>query len=239
VNYRVFDTSEKRVIFTGSIDMRGPSVLRSAARYIAKVIEDALNNRIGSLKLSILPAGADIIIDGMPAGKTDKGSLVLTMEKGNYAIDVKYPGYKTHSQEITIAPRKVTEITVRLEKISEKLFADAMGFEAMGKFADAVKKYDEFIREIGDTPEANVALYRKGHLLLLNLKDYEKARETFTALLDRYPDAMMRAEGYLGLVLTYKEMGNIEQAKSTLKFLLDHYADTPAADTARPLSKKM
>lgn len=239
VNYRLFDTSEKRVIFTGSVDLGGPSVLRSAARYIAKVMEDALNNRIGSLKIVTLPAGADIIIDEMPVGKTEKGTLLLTLEKGNYTVDVKYQGYKTHRQEIAIAPRKVTELSIRLEKISEKLIADAMGLEASGKYAEAIAKYDEFIREVGDTPEANVALYRKGHLLLLSAKDYEKARETFMQLLDRYPDAMIRAEGYYGLVLTYKEMGNAEMAKSTLKFLLDHYPETPAADSARPLAKKL
>lgn len=239
VNYRVFDTTEKRVIFTGSVDLGRPSLLRSAARYIAKVMEDALNNRIGSLKIFTFPSGADIIINEMPVGKTERGSLVLTMEKGSYTVDIKYPGYKTHCQSITIAPRKVTELSIRLDKISEKLIAEAMSLEAMGKYNDAVKKYDEFIKEIGDTPEANVALYRKGHLLLLSVKDYEKARETFMQLLERYPDAMTRAEGYYGLVLTYKEMGNVEMAKSTLNFLLNHYPETPAADTARPLSNKL
>ncbi len=238
-NYRIFDTSEKRVIFTGSVDISGPSVLRSAARYIAKVMEDALNNRIGSLKIVTNPPGADIILDEMPAGKTEKGTLVLTLEKGDYTLDVKYPGYKTYTQKISIVPRKVTELSIRLEKISEKMMAEAMNLEAIGRYSDAVKKYDEFIKEIGDTPEANVALYRKGHLLLLSKKDYEKARETFMQLLDRYPDAMTRAEGYYGLVLTYKEMGNAEMAKSTLKFLLDHYGETPAADTARPLLNKL
>ncbi len=239
VNYRLFDTSEKRVVFTGSVDMHNSSALRSVARYISKIIEDALNNRIGSLKIATIPSPADIIIDGLSAGKTEKGSMLLTLEKGTYSIGVKLPGYKTHSEAVTIVPRKVTELTIRLEKISEKLFAEAMGLEAMNKFAEAVQKYDEFIKEIGDTPEANVALYRKGHILLINLKEYEKARETFSQLLERYPDAMMRAEGYYGLILTYKEMGNKEMAKSTLKFLLDHYPEAPVADTAKQLVQKL
>ncbi len=239
INYRLFGTAERRAIFMGNVEITGPGALRPVAGHVSKLIEDALNNRIGSLKIRTLPAGAEVRIDGAPAGAADKGDILVALEKGKHEVAAKLSGYKAFSAEVDISPRKVAEMTIRLERISDRLLRDAMILESRGKYAEAVIKYDEFIHEIGDTPEAYAAMYRKGHVILLHVKDYNSALEAFNALVGRYPDAITRAEGYFGIAMTYRAMGNIPMAKSTAKYILDYYPESYSAEAAREMLTKM
>jgi hypothetical protein len=48
----------------GSKDIGSTKGFRSVAWSISNTVEDALNNRIGTLKISSQPSGADVYIDG-------------------------------------------------------------------------------------------------------------------------------------------------------------------------------
>ncbi len=129
INYRVFDTISKRIIFTGSVDVSTMSLLREAAKHIAKEIDDVLNNRIGNLEITVEPAFAEIYIDGMSASKpANSTKATVSLEKGNHVVEVTAQGYKPQKQEVTITPKKITTITAHLEKevAAKEEFVDQM-----------------------------------------------------------------------------------------------------------------
>ena len=74
---------------------------------------------------------------------------------------------------------------------------------------------------------------------MINLKEYEEALKTFRALVGRYPETMVRAEAYYGLARTHYLLGNKEEAKKTLDYILEKYSDTYAAEEARKIRKRL
>ena len=239
LNYRVFDTKEKRVVFMESVDISSGAALRPAARHIAKNIEDALNNRIGTLEIETIPAGAEIRIDDIPFGITGRTHQLISLDKGKHRLCAKLSAYQEYGLDIDICPRKINSIRIKLIPLNMKLVDEASWFESAGRYTEATARLDEFIRNSGDIPEANSALYRKGHIELCYLKDYVKALDSFRTLVERYPDAMTRAEGYYGLARTYLEMDNRDMARETLQFLLEHYGNTFAAESALELKDRL
>jgi TolA-binding protein len=101
-----------------------------------------------------------------------------------------------------------------------------------------VATYARFIEAYDDTADADSAYYRKGHIEMINLQRYADALATFTALVNRYPDTMVRAEAYYGLARTHYLMGNRERARATLDYLLEKYGDTYAAEEARKIRQR-
>jgi len=237
VNYKIVNTGSQSVVFTGSVDVVNPSSLRAISIAIAKIIDDALNNRIGNLTITTTPVDADIYIDDSFAGSTKNKKLLVVLQKGNHTLTAKAEGFKAFTCQTNFVPNKTTAITIQLERITERYLQEAMVFESQGQYEKAVDRYGRFIQETGNTSEANVALYRTGHILLNNLKDYTKAKETFTTLLNNYPEAFIRAEGYFGLAQTYLAMGNKDLAKSTIDYLLQHYPESNAAQEAKAIIK--
>ncbi|GAB4220983.1 MAG: hypothetical protein Kow00102_12490 [Spirochaetota bacterium] len=237
VNYKVVNTNSQSIIFTGSIDVVNPTALRAISAHVAKIIDDALNNKIGNLTINTTPVDAEIYIDDTFAGTTKNKRLMVVLQRGTHTITAKANGFKAFTCQSNFEPRKTTEIIIKLERITERYLQEAFVFESQGKFDRAVEKYEQFVKETGNTQEANVALYRMGHILLNNLKDYNKAKDVFTSLLNNYPEAFIRAEGYFGLAQTYLAMGNKEQAKSTINYLLEYYPESNAAIEAKAIIK--
>jgi TolA-binding protein/TolB-like protein len=235
VNYNVVNTASQKIVFTGSVDVVNPTSLRAIASYIAKIIDDALNNKIGNILIKTIPVDADIYINDSFAGTTKDKKLLLIAQKGNNTITAKAQGCKAVTLQVECIPKKTKEVLIKIERITERLLQEAMIFESNGKYTQAIERYDEFIKETGNTTEANVALYRKGHILLKNIQDLEKAKEAFTQLLNNYPEPLIRTEGYFGLAQTFVAMGNKEQAKATINYLLEHYPESNAAIQAKDL----
>lgn len=239
VNYGIINTGNQKIIFTGSVDAVNPTSLRAIASHIAKTIDDALNNKIANLLITTEPIDAEIYINDTYMGSTKNRKLLVIAQKGKNIITAKAEGCKATTLEVDCKPRTTNTARIRLERITERLLQEAMILESNGQYAKAIERYNEFVKETGNTTEANVALYRIGHILLKNIKDYEKAKSVFTQLLNNYPEPLIRTEGYFGLAQAYLAMGNKELAKSTIDYLVEYYPDSNAAQEAKALLKTL
>jgi len=229
----MYNTADNSLVFMGSRDIASSSGLRPAAWSISNTVEDALNNRIGTLKLTSTPDGADIYIDGKKEGKAP---AQLSVQQGNHKLMVKLDGYVPYKADIEIQSKKITEQAVALKPVPFKIFENAMQFEKKRDWAGAIKAYSDFIKEYDDTVEADSAYYRKGHLEMMYTKNYQDALNTFEALVKRYPEAMIRAEGYYGMMRAYEFMGNKPKALEIKQYILANYSETNAAAEAKKLN---
>ena len=230
INYQVLNTSDRKVVFMEHREISSPKAFRPVARQVAKKIEDALNNKIGTLNLTTRPLGASVIIDDEPAGTSP---LVISLNKGKHRIRARMDGYETATEEVEIVPRKINNREITLLTISKSLIVTAQNFERRKDYVSAVQSYKDFIEKYGDSKEADAAYYRMGHVLLVNLKNYNEALNSFQSLVDRYPDANTRAEAYFGMANTYTAMGDKKMAEEIIKYILSKYPETFAAEMVR------
>ncbi|HOP64497.1 MAG TPA: PEGA domain-containing protein [Spirochaetota bacterium] len=233
LNYRVYNTSDNSLVYIGSRDIGSSKGLRPAAWSISNTIEDVLNNRIGVLKVTTVPAGADIYIDGKLEGK---GPAQISVMSGKHILGVKLDGYIPYKGEIDIQTRAIAEKSVTLREVPYRMLQNAMDYERKKDWNGAVKAYTDFIKEYSDTREADSAYYRKGHIEMMYLKRYKEALATFEALVKRYPDTIIRAEGYYGIMRAYEFVGNREKAYETRNYILSYYGETNAAEEAKKLN---
>ena len=233
LNYRVYDTSSNALVYIGSRDIGSSKGLRPAAWSISNSIEDALNNRLGILKVTTTPPGADIFIDGKHEGKSP---AQISASRGTRLLEVKMDGYIPYRDKIEIQSKTLAEKNITLREVPFKLFEKAMNFERRKDWKGAVAAYDDFIKEYGDTREADSAYYRKGHIEMMYMKTYKEALATFEALVKRYPDTIIRAEGYYGIMRAYEFLGDNGKAAETKKYILSNYSETNAADEAAKIS---
>jgi TolA-binding protein len=230
VNYQIVNTSNKKTVFMEHCEISSPKAFRPLARQMAKKIEDALNNKIGTLNLTTRPSGAYILIDDEPAGQSP---ALLSIDKGKHKIRVQLDGYETAASEIEIEPKKINNFSISLLAVSKNLIITAQDFERKKNYAAAVESYKEFIQKYGDTKEADAAYYRMGHVLLINLKKHSEALNAFQALINKYPDANTRAEAYYGMANTYMAMGDKSMAKAVIDYILTKYPETYAAQMVK------
>jgi TolA-binding protein len=166
----------------------------------------------------------------MPSGTTP---VTLSLAKGNHTVLAKLDGYESAEKKVLVSPRDVTAETISLVMLDTTLMQKAFQLEQQGKWKEACGAYDEFVSKFRNNQESNIALYRKGHVAMIYLRNYASAVETFNELIRRYPDAMTRAEAYYGLILAFKAMGNIEKARKNYSYLMEKYGETSAAERAR------
>ncbi len=235
INYKLYNTADSRLVFMGIKEIASPRGLRPAANSIANMIEDALNNRIGTLQIESEPADAEIFIDNNYAGKTP---LVVSANKGTRKITAKLRGHENYMADIEIKPMEIIKHKIKMDILSMELIKQAFNLESAQNWAGALAAYEKFIEKYGNNEEVNNIYYRKGHLELVQLKNYSGALNTFTALVNRYPEAMVRAEGYFGIARTQLAMGNREKSQEALNYLLEKYGDTPAAEEALVLKSQ-
>jgi len=233
LNYRVYDTSSNALIYIGSRDISSSKGLRPAAWSISNSIEDALNNRLGILKIATTPSGADIFIDGRHEGKSP---VQISALRGTRQLEAKMDGYIPFKGDIEVQAKSIIEKSIVLREVPFKLLEKAMDFERRKDWKGAVAAYSDFIKEYGDTREADSAYYRKGHIEMMYLKTYKDALETFETLVKRYPDTIIRAEGYYGIMRAYEFLGEKGKAAETKKYILSYYAETNAAEEAAKLT---
>lgn len=233
LNYRVYDTADNSLVYIGSRDIGSSGGLRPAAWSISNSIEDALNNRLGILKITTNPAGADIFISGKHEGK---GPARISAQKGTQSLEVKMDGYVPYKTDIEVKPKAVTELKIDLKEVPFRLLQKAMDFERRKDWKGAVAAYSDFIKEYDGTREADSAYYRKGHIEMMYLKTYKDALATFEALVKRYPDTIIRAEGYYGIMRAYEFLGDRKKASETRGYILSYYGETNAADEAAKIS---
>src|SRR5512143_3876095 len=71
----------------------------------------------GRLELTIKPDDASVYVDGAFRGSAREAST-LKLPAGRHRIEIVRPGYRTHEQEVDVAPGETTEIKVDLERPS-------------------------------------------------------------------------------------------------------------------------
>jgi TolB-like protein len=229
IGYQVLNTANSRRIYMGYAEVGSVKGLRPLARKLAREIDESINRKIGTVEIKTVPRGADVNIDGQPYGKTPS---VTSLMGGAHTVKVSLGEYETVTKGINVVPGKVITETIALPQLSRTLLLAGLNEEQRKKWKSAIAKYEEFITKYGDANEVNEAYYRKGHVLLNYLNDYEGALKVFEALIARYPDSMTRAEAYFGIARAYKEMGKPEKVKETVQILRDKFPAEIATEEA-------
>lgn len=230
IGYKVRNSADGRQIYMGYSEIGSSRGMRFLARKISQDVDDSINNRIGTVTIKTVPAGASVFVDNALTGKSP---VIVSLTAGTHPVRIAMSGYQTVSKDITTQASKVTEETITMQTVSLALFVDAFNLERSKKWEDAVSRYDEFIKTYNDTEEANQAYYRKGHIQLLYLNDRDSAIKTFEELIARYPDSMTRAEAYFGMARAYKGMGQNDMLAQTLAILRDKFPNEIATEEAR------
>ncbi len=230
VAYRISNTGNARTIHSGYAEVGNTEALRGLARRIARETADAINKRTGTLAITTNPSGPELFIDGEGAGRAP---LTLTLKTGRHTVKAVTADYEPASGEIEVLPGKTVALALLMERISQRLLQEAFAFEQKNDWEAALGKYQEFIDRYGESETANMAYYRKGHILQFYLKRNDDAVACFEALIGRYPDAMTRAEAYLGLARTYRSMGNEERALTIVRTLVDKFPDSLSTEEAK------
>ncbi|MCL1833429.1 MAG: PEGA domain-containing protein, partial [Leptospirales bacterium] len=231
LNYRIVSTGKDgRVVHIGSIDISSAASLRVAAWTVSNIIDDVLNNKTGSLSITSVPNGAEVHIDGRFQGKAP---LLLSLSSGSHKIEAKLDGYAPYEATVDVKAKTVLSHAITMKVVSMQGFYTAMGLESQRNWAGAVAAYDDIIKAYRGTSIANQSAYRKGHIEMEFLKNYEAATKTFTDLVNEYPDTFIRAEAYYGLLKVNESTGNTQKALELRNYILNNYGETNAAYMVR------
>jgi hypothetical protein len=71
----------------------------------------------GRLELTVKPDDASVYVDGAFRGSAREAST-LKLPAGRHRIEIVRPGYRTHEQQVDIAPGETTDLKVELERPS-------------------------------------------------------------------------------------------------------------------------
>ena len=71
------------------------------------------------------------------------------------------------------------------------------------------------------------------------MQNYEIAINEYQALLNTYPDSQKTSHALLKIGYSYVELGNIAEAKKTLKEVIRQYPDTTASKLADERLRKI
>jgi len=67
--------------------------------------------------LSVRPDVASVYVDGAFRGSAHEASS-LKLPAGRHRIEIVRPGYRTHEQQVDVAPGETTDIRIELERPS-------------------------------------------------------------------------------------------------------------------------
>jgi hypothetical protein len=81
---------------------------------IAKALE-AVQREVTTLLIRVEPAGAEVSIDGVSLGKTPLDQAIY-VEPGERQIEVRAPGYASHSETLVAIKGKAQPIALKLER---------------------------------------------------------------------------------------------------------------------------
>jgi hypothetical protein len=73
--------------------------------------------QMGTLRLQVKPATADVTIDGEPWLTADPGHFVIDLSVGHHRIDVAQPNHAPASQEVDVDAGKTTSLTISLRPL--------------------------------------------------------------------------------------------------------------------------
>ncbi len=108
------DAAEHLSIFVRETrDLAGVDPRDAAA--LARELERA-RARVGTVSVTVAPAGAEVLIDGVPAGRAPLVDPVF-VEPGRHVIEARLDGYRSASEARDLAPGGVAPVSLRLTQI--------------------------------------------------------------------------------------------------------------------------
>ena len=92
------------------------------------------------------------------------------------------------------------------EKMTEdEMFQTAQDYQSKDQPQEAVKMYEKLLKEFPESPDAGNYMFFIGFLYANVINDYEKAREYYTKLKEKYPNHEFAKDGTVDWEL--KNMG--------------------------------
>jgi tetratricopeptide (TPR) repeat protein len=79
---------------------------------------DEVRKNLAALVLEIEPSGADVVIDGKPAGRSPMSQPIF-IEPGQHSYEISRSGYRTEEGKVDLMPGKELRRRVRLDKKTE------------------------------------------------------------------------------------------------------------------------
>jgi TolA-binding protein len=108
------------------------------------------------------------------------------------------------------------------------LINNAQGDESGGKAQLALQEYSDYLKWYGDTPMANVALFRIGNLNY-QLKDYAAALDAFDALAQKFPDSTLAPDALLLKRKSLQALGKSAEAAAVCQELRKRFPGSEQA----------
>jgi tol-pal system protein YbgF len=132
------------------------------------------------------------------------------------------------------------QVIVIEDNFSDKssLYSYAYELYKSGKLFESKSKFEEFLALYPYDDLSDNAMYWIGEIYYSN-NEYQKAVDTLTTLIQKYPDGNKVPDAYLKIALAKKEMGDIAGAKETLKKLIELYPDSEVINTAKSRLKDL
>lgn len=104
-----------------------------------------------------------------------------------------------------------------------------------GKYREAIVAFQKFISQYPSGPLAANALYWIGISQVTGLSNFNAAAESYTRLLEEYPNSPKVPDALLSLARTQIQMEQKELAQATLNRLLTNHASSKAAENGKKL----
>ncbi|MFH0974337.1 MAG: SUMF1/EgtB/PvdO family nonheme iron enzyme [Spirochaetota bacterium] len=161
ISYSLASTMDNKSVFAGYTEIASLKDMRQAARYIAKLIEASVNDRIGSIEIASDPNGADVEIDGKPFGK--KTPFVTSLGKGPHAIRIMLGEYEGEYQA-DVKSKEINKIRIKLKSSKGSLKVTTKPDKADVE-VDGIR--------IGKTPILNAAITKGKHKVNIYLEGYK------------------------------------------------------------------
>jgi len=126
---RYRDAAEHLTIFTRetrALPTADPRVDPRDAAVLAQEL-DRVKAHVGTIALSVEPAGAEVLVDGAPAGRAPLADPVF-VEPGRHVIEAHLDGYRAVSESRDLTPGAVAQVSFQLAPAPPAAVVAAPGY---------------------------------------------------------------------------------------------------------------
>ena len=134
---------------------------------------------------------------------------------------------ETFSEEKFVDPQEV-----------EKIYRSAFKLLKESQYDQALLAFKNFLKDYPNNALSNNAQYWIGEANYV-MQNYEIAINEYQALLNTFPNSQKTSHALLKIGYSYAELGNITEAKKTLKEVIRQYPDTTASKLADERLRKI
>jgi tol-pal system protein YbgF len=136
------------------------------------------------------------------------------------------------------APSAPTAPTRTVSTQEQKDYDAAFNRMKQGQYQQAIKGFRAFLTQYADSPLADNAQYwiAEGAYVLRN---YKVAQDEFAKVMSSYPNSPKAPDALLKIGYIHQELNNAEQARKTLKDVVQRFPQSNAARLAQQRLSKM